>query len=87
MIVQNPPALPGRVYRRPSSVGAADIYGSYPTGVPTTVTDGTTGGARVEDAIAEVQGAAPGAPGFLQSPVAILLVFLAGLAVLSYVEG
>lgn len=86
MIVRNPPTLPPATYRRPSSVGAADIYGSYPTGVPTTTTQGTVGGANVDAAIAEVQGAAPAESGFLASPVAVLLVLVAALAVISFAE-
>lgn len=87
MIVQNPPAGFGAtVARRPSSLGAGDVYGSYPTGVPTTAMDGTVGGARVETAITDVQGAAPGSGSFLTSPVALLIVFVVALGVLSYVE-
>lgn len=86
MIVRNLPALPPATFRRPSSVGAADIYGSYPTGVPTTTTQGTVGGANVDAAVAEVQGVPPSAPGFLQSPVAVLVVLVVALGVLSLVE-
>ncbi len=87
MIVRNPPTLPPATFRRPSSVGAADIYGSYPTGVPTTTTQGTVGGANVDAAVSEVQGTAgPTDPGFLQSPVAVLLVLVAALAVISFAE-
>ena len=86
MIVRNPPTLPPAIYRRPSSVGAADIYGSYPTGVPTTTTQGTVGGANVDAAVSEVQGTAPTDPGFLQSPAAVLIVLVVALGVLSLVE-
>lgn len=84
--VQDLPAMPATLYRRPSSIGSADIYGSYPTSVPTTVTDGSVGGARVEAAISDVQGATPAEPDFLRSPVAVLLVLVGALAVISFAE-
>jgi hypothetical protein len=77
---------------RPSSIRAADVYGSFQTGVPTTVVAGTSGGARIAAATEQLDSEAPITvngigPEFLTRPAGILVILVVGLAALSFMEG
>lgn len=92
MTVEDPPAGLPPAQTRPSSLTRADVYGSFQTGVPTSVVAGTSGGARIAAATDAVDATAPITinglgPDFLHRPAGILLLIVAGLAAFSLMEG
>lgn len=92
MVTQDVPAgLPPGQQARQSSLRQADVYGSFPSGVPTTIVAGTSGGARVESAQDADDREAPIkfqglSPAFLQRPAGALLVIVGALLVFSWLD-
>lgn len=87
-----PAGMPPATQGRQSSIGTADVYGSFATAVPTTIVAGTAGGARVSAASDALDREAPIkingiGPDFLTRPAGILVVGLGALALLSYFDG
>jgi hypothetical protein len=89
--VENVPAGLPPAQLRQSSVASADVYGSYGTGAPTTIAEGTAGGGRVRAATEGIDAETPLKvkgldASFLARPAGVLLVAVAALAILSYVD-
>lgn len=89
--VANVPAGLPPAQLRPSSVRSADVYGSYTVGAPTTISEGTAGGGRVAAATEGLEAETPLTvrgldAAFLSRPAGVLLVAVAALAVLSYLD-
>lgn len=86
-----PAGLPPAAQGKQSSLRSADVYGSYQTGVPTTITGGSAGIARVEAAstIADsetpikVQGLSPA---ILNRPAGVLAVIVVIALALSWLD-
>jgi hypothetical protein len=92
MITEDVPAgLPPASQGKQSSIKSADVYGSYQTGVPTTIVGGSAGVARVEGAAAQLDAETPVkvqglSPELLRRPAGVLLVLVAIAAVLSWLD-
>jgi len=89
--VQDVPAGLPPTQTRPSSVRSSDVYGSFSTGVPTTIVTGTSGGGRIAAATTEVDAEAPVTirgldASFLTRPAGVLVVAIGILAVLSLLD-
>ncbi len=90
--VQDVPAGLPPAQVRQSSVRSADVYGSYATGAPTTISEGTAGGGRVRAATEGIDAEAPLTvrgrldASFLSRPAGLLLLAVAALAALSYLD-
>lgn len=86
-----PAGMPPGNQVRQSSLRQADVYGSFPSGVPTTIVAGSSGGARVEAAQdaadrelpIKIQGLSPD---FLMRPAGALLVLVGAAFVLSWFD-
>lgn len=86
-----PAGLPPASQGKQSSIRSADMYGSYQTGVPTTIVAGSAGAARVEGMGAQLDAEAPVqvrglSPELLQRPAGVLLVLVAIVAALSWFD-
>ena len=86
-----PAGLPPAAQGKASSNKSADVYGSYQTGVPTTVVGGSAGIARVEAASSALDAEAPIkvrgiSPELLQRPAGWLVVLVAIAAALSWFD-
>ncbi|MCC7134050.1 MAG: hypothetical protein IT352_15440 [Gemmatimonadales bacterium] len=89
--VENVPAGLPPAQIRPSSIRSSDVYGAYAAGVPTTISEGTAGGGRVKAATEGLDAESPITvrgldASFLARPAGVLLVAVAALAVLSYLD-
>lgn len=76
---------------RPASVKSSDVYGSYATGAPTTISEGTAGGGRVQAATEGIERETPLTvkgidASFLARPAGVLVLAVAALAALSYMD-
>ena len=76
---------------RPSSGTLADVYGSLTSGTPTLAAGGSIGGARVAAAAASDEAGAPVtihglSPELLHNPAGVLLILVAALAILSWLD-